>query len=155
MPTRGFGRDVIMVDRAVNDLDHPRDIFHDGQSNIIPAGLSEFPIAQALAGWVYRQSEQHHIHTTDGQYVCRFGFKEAPEDFLASMGPEAGDCSPVERDLQRGEGWNVNAVGRPAMKLYGPGDIVHTINGPVRLPKSLAGLSNQGSAGSRAASGER
>ena len=155
MAGRGESVYVTLVDRATNDLDRPREIFHDSESKVLAPGQREVTISQHLAGWLLRFSQQHHIHTTDGRFLCRFGLKDAPEDFLLHLGPEAADCSPVERDLLVGEGWNTAAVGRPGMKLYGPGDIVQTIKGPVRLPSSLGGLDNQGVAGSRVASGER
>lgn len=87
-----------------------------GGGEIIYDGLRipirpEFPIRARIARWLLRAS-QHMIHTTEGQFVCRFGVKRDPdsEDLILSLGEEVADCSPLEIDTTRLEGWDAESV---------------------------------------------
>jgi hypothetical protein len=53
------------------------------------------------------------VHTADGEWVSRFGFKEGDEGLREVLGPEACDCSPIEldADARRVEHWNTAELG--------------------------------------------
>ena len=62
-----------------------------------------------VATWVLR-SGAHLVHTTDGQYVRRYGVVDAPEDWVAELGLDVLVTDSLTRDITRLEGWDAEAV---------------------------------------------
>lgn len=100
-------RSVTLVDRAGTG---GAEIIFDGVRIVFPRGVTEKAVPVFVAEWLFRVTQQH-VWTTDGQYICRFGLKDAPEDILALAGPEAQDCSPIQL-ADRVEGWDTSGVDR-------------------------------------------
>jgi hypothetical protein len=82
------------------------DIIFDGAIIKFAKGQTEKAVPQVIAEWLFRV-DQHKVHTTDGEYVQRFGIKDPPEDMVRSMGEEP-DCSPITIDKTRVEGWDTD-----------------------------------------------
>jgi hypothetical protein len=76
------------------------EIVFDGQRIVFKPGQTERVVPAFLAEWLSRV-DQHRVHTTDGGWEHRFGFKN--ED------GEVTDCSPIQIDKSKLEGWNVDA----------------------------------------------
>jgi len=85
------------------------EIIHDGVRCVFPMGRAERPVPRFLVEWLYRVDQQK-VHTVTGEYVQRFGIKEPNDELAAILGPEAFDCSPIEIDKERLEGWDTDAV---------------------------------------------
>jgi hypothetical protein len=81
-------------------------IVYDGAYLPIKPGQTEVIVPVNLAEWLFR-SDQQKVHTTDGEYVQRFGVKQAPEDFYARIGGPV-DNSPITIDTNRVEGWDTD-----------------------------------------------
>lgn len=66
----------------------------------------EFQVLGAVARWVF-QVQQQMVMTTDGRFVHRLGLKATPdsENLIRELGPDVADCSPIEVDTSRVEGW--------------------------------------------------
>jgi hypothetical protein len=79
------------------------DIVFDGQILTFKPGETIKPVPASLAAWLFRV-DQHKVHTVDGEYVHRFGLKDASESLLRDIGVQ--DCSPIEIDTSRVEGWD-------------------------------------------------
>ena len=95
---------VTLVDRVGG----PGEIIHDG---IRVAIKPEMHVPAFLAKWLFSgRVTQQRVHTKDGQYVCRLGIKDGPEELLALLGSEAFDTSPIEVDDTLAEGWDTAAV---------------------------------------------
>lgn len=88
---------VTLVDRT--GLGNTEIVF-DGQRVTFKRGQKERVVPRFLAEWLSRV-DQHKVHTTDGEWAPRFGFKVDDEDVT--------DCSPIEIDKTKLEGWNVDA----------------------------------------------
>src|SRR5262245_54905243 len=88
---------VILVDRIGKG---GCDIVHDGVTSQFKPGQTERPVPQFLAEWLWRVDQQK-IHTRDGQYIQRFGLKDASPDLIARIGTSALDCSPIEVVINR------------------------------------------------------
>ena len=80
------------------------DIIYDGQIIKFEKGQVEKPVPQILVEWLYRVDQQK-VHTTDGEYVQRFGVRNPPEELIKSLGEEP-DCTPIQIDNSRVEGWD-------------------------------------------------
>lgn len=94
---------VTLVDRAGIG---GTEIIHDGVRFVFKPGQSKLIVPLFLAEWLFRV-EQHMVHTTDGEFVQRFGVEDAPEELTRRIGEQS--CSPITIDTQRIEGWNVDA----------------------------------------------
>jgi hypothetical protein len=97
---------VTLYDRVEHEHGKKREFMFNSITFVIAPGKSEISLNRDLAKWVYRDSEVMHVHTTDGRYICRFGIKDAEADFVAYLGDECLDCSPIEIDYEDGEGWD-------------------------------------------------
>jgi len=93
---------VILVDRARQG---GCEIIHDGYRTVFAKGEVERPVPQFLAEWLFRVDQQK-VHTTDGQYIQRFGIKNPSLELTQRMGGDVGDISPIEIDTTRLEGWD-------------------------------------------------
>jgi hypothetical protein len=102
---------VTLVDRATNDISRTREIIHDGFRVVLKPGQTERTVPQFLAEWLFRVDQQK-VHTTDGEFICRFGIKDAPEEFVARVGDAVKDCSPIQIDTTRLEGWDTSYADR-------------------------------------------
>ena len=72
---------------------------------------SEMHVPARLARWLFGNGRtQQRVHTTDGQYVCKLGIKDGPEELLALLGAEAFDCSPITVASGVAEGWDTAAI---------------------------------------------
>lgn len=97
---------VTLIDRAAtgvvveNGKERPLEIIHDGKRIAFAKGQIERPVPQFLAEWLFG-AERHMVNTIDGQYVCRFAVKDAPEDLVARLGAHIADDSPIEIDTKR------------------------------------------------------
>jgi hypothetical protein len=103
---------VTLYDRVEAEHGKKREFMFNSIAFVIAPGKSEISLNRDLAKWVYRDSEVMHVHTTDGRYLCRFGIKDAEEDFVRFLGDECLDCSPLEIDYADGEGWDHEVVDR-------------------------------------------
>lgn len=94
------------------------------------------------ATWLFGEfRSEHYIHTTDGDFVRRYGVVDAPEDWVSTVGIDVLETTPLMRDTTRLEGWdatagdpqNVKAVidtkVNPALRAR-PGDYVN-VGAPV------------------------
>lgn len=80
----------------------------DGVRFTLKPGKPTIMVPRFVAEWLLR-SDQQKVHTTDGQYVCRFGIEDGPDDLLESLGADAVDCSPITLDTTRLEGWDAES----------------------------------------------
>lgn len=94
---------VILVDRTGQG---GVEIIHDGVRIVFKPGQKERPVPLFLAEWLARV-DQHKVHTTDGDWVNRFGVRDAPQELINRVGEL--DCSPIKIDTTRMEGWNSDA----------------------------------------------
>ena len=62
-----------------------------------------------VATFVFR-SDKFNIHTTEGEFVRRYGVTDAPEDWVAEIGVDVLETAPLMRDVTRLEGWDAEAV---------------------------------------------
>jgi hypothetical protein len=62
-----------------------------------------------IADWLFR-NDRSMVWTTGGDYVCRYGIKDAPDAFMDAIGAAAFDTDPITIDTTRAEGWNTAAV---------------------------------------------
>ena len=84
------------------------ELIHDGIRLPIKP---EFHVPAFLARWLFgTHITQQRVHTTDGQYVCRLGIKDGPEELLSQLGAEAFDVSPIEVAPHVAEGWDTAAI---------------------------------------------
>ena len=90
------------------------EIIHDGQRIVFKPGQKERPVPLFLAQWLARV-DQHKVHTTDGEWVSRFGVRDAPDELLKTVGEM--DASPIKLDTKRLEGWNVDAYSEDRGKV--------------------------------------
>ena len=64
--------------------------------------VTEKAFPRFVAEWIFSKSKfQVWTKATDEQptqFVNRFGIKHCPKALLERLGPEVGDCSPIERD---------------------------------------------------------
>jgi len=98
-----------LVDRA---LTGGTEIIVDGQRIVFKPGQVEQVVSRALIEWLYGV-EQQMVWTTEGAFVQRFAVKDPSPDLLAAIGPEAGDCSPIEIDTTRAERSDTTGFARP------------------------------------------
>lgn len=101
-------RSLILVDRAGRG---GTEFIFDGVRITFPPGVVEQGCPWFVAQWLFGVN-QTRVWTKDGDFTFRFGVKNAPEEFLAAVGPEAGDTSPIEIDGNRIEGWDTTGVDR-------------------------------------------
>jgi hypothetical protein len=94
-----------------------------------------------VASWLFRNGDKHLIHTTDGDFVRRYGVVDAPEDWVEEMGADVLETSPLTRDTTRAEGWDAESVRTGPVKLV---DLTTTEHRPRR-----GDYVNQGTAGGR------
>lgn len=94
-----------------------------------------------VATWLFRNGDKHLIHTTDGEFVRRYGVVDAPEDWVAEIGVDVLETSLFARDTTRAEGWDAEAVRTGKVQLV---DLTTTEHRPRR-----GDYVNQGTAGGR------
>lgn len=92
---------VTLVDRAASG---GFEFVHDGRPWVFKPGQVELAVPHFVAEFALT-STQLRVWTTDGRYVCRLAVENPPRSLLDSIGPEAGDCSVIEIDTGRLEGW--------------------------------------------------
>lgn len=64
-----------------------------------------------VATWLFRsQNPRHWVHSTDGEFVRRYGVTDAPEDWVTEVGADVLETNALTRDTQRKEGWDAEAV---------------------------------------------
>jgi hypothetical protein len=94
-----------------------------------------------VATWLFRNGDKYLIHTTDGDFVRRYGVTDAPDDWVAEMGVEVLETSPLTRDTTRAEGWDAEAVRVGSVQLI---DLKTTAHRP-----RAGDYVNQGTTGGR------
>jgi len=99
---------VTIVDRTGEQKEFKYDqipyVFRPGKTTmVIPLEAATFLFTS--------QNPEHWVHTTDGQFLRRYGVTDAPEDWVNAVGMDVLETSPLTRDLGRAEGWNTEAVG--------------------------------------------
>jgi len=120
---------VTLVDRAGKG---GCEIIYDGVRIVFKPGQTERPVPQFLAEWLMRVDQQK-VHTTNGEYVQRFGVKNAPEELTRLIGEV--DCSPITIDGSRAEGWDTDSYApdrgatRTVQLKRGPGDYANDAAG--------------------------
>jgi len=70
----------------------------------------------------------HFVHTTAGEFVRRYGVVDAPEDWVAEVGMDVLETSPLTRDASRLEGWDASQAGAKTDVI----DLKQTPNRPQR-----------------------
>lgn len=76
---------------------------------------TETLVHQDFVHWLYR-TDKRRVWTMDGQWVHRYAVENPPKELIDQCGPEVGDCSPIEVDPAKLEGWDTDGVeGRPQM----------------------------------------
>lgn len=96
---------VTLVDRTGLGND---EIVYDSKRIVFKKDQIERPVPRLLAEWLFRV-DQKKVHTIDGDYVFRYGIKDAPDDLVANLGEEVTDCSPITVDTSRLEGWDTDS----------------------------------------------
>ena len=72
---------------------------------------TEMVLDETIAGWLLRSNNpEHFVHTTEGEFVRRYGVVDAPEDWVTEIGVEVLETSPLTRDTTRLEGWDAEAA---------------------------------------------
>lgn len=99
---------IILLDRTGQG---GGEIIVNGVRLNFPKGRPEMAVPRFVAEWLFTHGK-HMVWTTDGIFTNRYGVKDAPEDFTNAFGEESGDCSPIEIDGNRIEGWDTTAVER-------------------------------------------
>jgi hypothetical protein len=107
---------------------------------------SQLILPMEVATWLFRGA-RHYIHTTDGQYVRRYGVVDAPEEWVAEMGMDVLETDSLVRDITRLEGWDAEAADPLRAQTTRVLDLKST---PAR-PRA-GDYVNQGTAGSRVGS---
>ena len=97
---------VTLVDRAMQG---GCEIWFDHVPLAFEKGQIELTVPLFVAEWLFTASngDKHKVWTTDGEYVCRFGVKNAPQRLLDLAGPQIADLDPIEIDLGAVEGTDV------------------------------------------------
>jgi hypothetical protein len=63
-----------------------------------------------VATWLFGEFRSaHYVHTTDGEYVRRYGVVDAPEDWVSTVGIDVLETTPLTRDTKRLGGWSADA----------------------------------------------
>lgn len=83
----------------------------DGNCLVFARGEMKKAVPGELIAWLY-QHEKEKVWTVDGQYVCRYAVEHPPQWLLDVCGPEVADCTPIELDRSRIEGWDTRGVPR-------------------------------------------
>jgi hypothetical protein len=83
----------------------------DGQPLVFKAGEIRKYVPRELVLWLYRH-DKRRVWTTDGQWVHRYAVEDPPQGLIDQCGAEVGDCSPIEVDRARIEGWDTTGVPR-------------------------------------------
>lgn len=96
---------VILVDRAMRG---GCEIVYDGVRVVFKSGQIEKPVPFGIAVWLF-QTDKERVHTTSGEYVLRFGIKDPSDELLQALGPDCGNCDPIEIDTTRIERWDVES----------------------------------------------
>lgn len=66
-----------------------------------------------VATWLFSSmNTTHFVHTTDGQFVRRYGVMDAPEDWVAEVGMDVLETTPLARDVSRLENWDTSQAGQ-------------------------------------------
>ncbi len=78
----------------------------DGAIYQFKPGQTERPVPMQLVDWLFRVDQQK-VHTTDGEYVQRFGIKDPPDEFVTHLGGMP-DSWPITIDDARVEGWDTD-----------------------------------------------
>lgn len=118
--------------KLVNRTAEPAEFIYDGvRFDFKPNGSRTVPAFVAKHVYTTNHSK---IHTTDGDYLYRFGIDldGCPEQLLGLLPAEAFETGAIERDTQAVEGWDTSGV---------PGRVVTQ---PVRAVRS--DYMNQGNA---------
>jgi hypothetical protein len=103
---------VILIDRAgIGDCN----IMFDGALYQFKPGQTERPVPVALVDWLFRVDQQR-VHTTDGEYVQRFGLKDPSEELVARLGGTP-DSWPITIDNTRVEGWDTDTYAQREGKV--------------------------------------
>ena len=98
-------RMVTLVDRAMTG---GCEFVCDGQVIDFKPKQVERGVAQVVAEWMWRTNKLM-VHTTDGRFVHRVAIKQPPDELVTRLGEEIGDDSPIEIDVTRLEGTDIEA----------------------------------------------
>ena len=96
---------VTLVDRAASG---GFEFLHDGRPWVFPPGVVELAVPHFVAEFAFA-STQLRVWTTDGRHVCRLAVQNPPRTLLDSIGPEVADCTVIDIDTGRLEGWEAPA----------------------------------------------
>lgn len=99
---------VRLVDRTTLGGD---EIVYDGMRVTFKPGETEKHVPREFVAWLYR-TDKKRVWTTDSQYVHRYAVENAPQWLIDECGPDVADCSPIEVDRGRLEGWDTTGVER-------------------------------------------
>jgi hypothetical protein len=99
---------VTLVDRTTLGGD---EIVADGQRLVFKPGEIEKTVPREFVLWLYR-TDKKRVWTTGGDFAHRYAVKDAPAWLIDHCGPEVADCSPIEVDNTRLEGWDTSGVPR-------------------------------------------
>lgn len=127
-----------LVDRTTHGGD---EIVCDGQRIVFKPGEMRLYVPVDLVVWLYR-TDKRRVWTTDGEFVHRYAVEDPSKSLVDTCGPEVGDCSPIDVDAKRVEGWDTTGVNR-----------AHTEVKPVNIPAHE--LRERLGAGSRIAHAEK
>lgn len=104
---------VWLVDRTTLGGD---EVFYDGRPIVFAAGEVKKYVPRDFVAWLYR-TDKKRVWTTDGLFVHRYAVENPPQSLIDHCGPEVGDCSPIEVDKTRLEGWDTSGVEGHAQTL--------------------------------------
>ena len=91
-----------LVDRTGKGGD---EFWFDAIPFVFKPGQTELGVPRFVAEWLL-STDQKKVWTDDGQFVSRYGVKEAAQELVDAVGPEACDCSPIRLQSDRVEGWD-------------------------------------------------
>lgn len=93
-----------LVDRTGKGGD---EFWFDAIPFVFKKGQTELGVPRFVAEWLVG-TDQKKVWTEEGQFVSRYGIKEAPQEVIDVVGPEACDCSPITLKGDRIEGWDTS-----------------------------------------------
>ncbi len=125
-------RSVTLVDRTGRG---GAELIFDGVRITLAKGKAEFHVPRFVALWLFR-TQKEFVWTSEGQFVNRFAVRDADPEFLAEVGPEAGDTSPIDLDTTRAEGWDTTGVERTNTRTV-------AVNLPLNLLRERQGTNSE------------
>lgn len=96
---------VTLVDRAMLG---GCEVVYDGVRIVFKQGEMKKPVPQGVAEFLF-QTQKEQVPLRGGGFSMRFGVEDPSDELIAALGPECGNCDPIEIDTERLERWDVES----------------------------------------------